>query len=320
MPPVSGAVSRNRMPVQVENIPRVSVVVPAYNCAPYVASAIASVLNQTVTDLELIVVDDGSTDGTLREIERFNDPRVIVIRHATNQGVSRATNAGLARARGRYLAALAADDLWLPAKLERQLAQLESRADLDASYTWIQHMDDAGRPLPVVERNNLGPDPVATLLTSQHIKLACTLLVRRTAIDPAALLDPRLRTNEDWEYLLRLALAGVRFGGLPEALTFVRRRPGSLSWSGMSLRDMRVALANVLRLRRAYPERISLGMVARCWLRSQGWVVGSRLRHWRRAGGRVSLPGRTAAPHSSSIGNAAPPLASTDSPGTLTAP
>ena len=92
------------------------------------ASAISSVLNQTVTDLELIIVDDGSTDGTLREIERFEDPRVVVIRHATNQGVSRATNAGLARARGRYLAALAADDLWLPAKLERQLAQLESRA------------------------------------------------------------------------------------------------------------------------------------------------------------------------------------------------
>jgi glycosyltransferase involved in cell wall biosynthesis len=263
--------------------PRISVVVPAYNCAPHIAACVASVLNQTASDLELIVVDDGSTDATLRELDRFDDRRLLVVRNPTNQGVSRATNAGLARARGDYLAALAADDLWLPAKLERQVAHLESDQNVDASYTWIQHIDARGRRLPTIERNDLGSDPVATLLTSTQIKLACTLVVRRSALHRTALLDPRLRTNEDWEYLLRLALAGVRFAGVREPLTLVRQRPGSLSRISMSAEDMRVALANVGRLRREYPGRISVAMMARCWLRSLAWVLQCRVRDLVRA-------------------------------------
>ena len=258
--------------------PRISVVVPTYNCAPHIAACVSSVLNQTVSNLELIVVDDGSTDTTTHELARFRDPRLLVVRNPTNQGVSRATNAGVARARGQYLAALAADDLWLPAKLELQAAQLDSNQDFDASYTWIQHIDAQGNRLPTIERNDLGSDPVSTLLTSKQIKLACTLVVRRSALTRTALLDPRLRTNEDWEYLLRLALAGVRFAGVREPLTLVRQRPGSLSRTSMSIEDTRVALANVGRLRREYPGRISVAMMARCWLRSFAWVFQCRVR------------------------------------------
>jgi glycosyltransferase involved in cell wall biosynthesis len=258
--------------------PRISVVVPAYNCARYVRASVLSVLSQTVSDLEVIVVDDGSTDATVEELGRIGDPRLVVIRHPTNLGVSQATNSGVARARGEYVAALAADDLWLPTKLARQVAHLESDSDLDGSYTWVRHIDAEGNPLPTIERNDLGPDPVSTLLTSRQIKLACTLLVRRSVVSRTALLDPRLRTHEDWEYLLRLALAGVRFGSVREPLTLVRRRPGSLSHSRMSADDMRVALANVYRLRREYPGRISLSMMARCWLRSLAWVSECRVR------------------------------------------
>jgi glycosyltransferase involved in cell wall biosynthesis len=278
--------------------PRISVVVPAYNCAPYIAASVSSVLCQTVSDLELIVVDDGSTDATVNELRGFDDPRLIVIRNATNQGVSRAANAGIERARGEYLAALGADDVWLPTKLEKQIAQLEASRDLDASYTWIQHIDADGRRLPTIERNDLGSNPVATLLTSKQIRLACTLLMRRRAVARTALLDPRLRTHEDWEYLLRLALAGVRFAGVDEPLTLVRQRPGSLSRNGMSAEDMRVALDSVYRLRREYPGRISVAMMARCWLRSVAWVSQSRLRALGLALGAL-LPGRASRPESS---------------------
>jgi glycosyltransferase involved in cell wall biosynthesis len=264
--------------------PRISVVVPAYNCAPYIASSISSVLSQTVTDLELIVVDDGSTDDTLHEIARFGDPRLVVIRNQTNQGVSRATNAGIERARGEYLAALAADDLWLPHKLERQLAGLESRRDVDGSYTWIQHVDANGKCLPTIERNDLGGDPVSTLLTSKRIRLACTLLLHRSALARTALLDPRLRTHEDWEYLLRLVLAGARLTGVREPLTLVRQRPESLSRNDMSAKDMQRALASVYRLRREYPGRITVPMMARCGLRSLAWISRCRLRKLAGAG------------------------------------
>lgn len=231
-----------------------------------------------MADLELIVVDDGSTDDTVRELDRFSDPRLVVVRTKANQGVARAANIGIERACGEYLAALGADDVWLPTKLERQLARLGPGSGIDASYTWIQHIDVSGNRLPTIERNDLGHDPIATLLTSKQIKLACTLLVRSSAVARTALLDARLRTQEDWEYLLRLALSGVRFAGVPEPLTLVRQRSGSLSRRSMSAADMRVALSSVHRLRRAYPERISVGMMARCWLRGLSWVSTCRLR------------------------------------------
>jgi glycosyltransferase involved in cell wall biosynthesis len=237
-----------------------------------------------MSDLELIVVDDGSTDETAREIERFDDPRLVLIRNGVNRGVSRATNAGIARARGECLAALAADDVWLPDKLEKQLAVLDASPGVEASYTWIRYMDADGTRLRTIDRNDLGRDPVVTLLTSRRIRLACTLLVRRSAVARTALLDPRLRTNEDWEYLLRLALAGVRFAALPEALTLVRKRRGSLSWGGMSQNDLRTALTSVRQLRHAQPGRISLATVLRCWLRSELWVFASRLRVWAQLG------------------------------------
>jgi glycosyltransferase involved in cell wall biosynthesis len=268
--------------------PRISVVIPAHNCAPYINACVSSVLDQTISDLEVIVVDDGSNDGTVHELGRRSDPRLVVMRSSTNQGVSRATNAGIERARGEYLAALAADDLWLPTKLERQVEYLSANRDIDASYTWIQHIDRDGTRLPTIERNDLGANPVETLLTSRRIKLACTLLMRRSVLNRTALLDPRLRTHEDWEYLLRLALAGVRFGGVAEALTLVRRRPGSLSHNGMSAKDMRVALANVNRLRREHPGRISASMMARCGLRSLAWIAECRARSLMRPPAPVS--------------------------------
>jgi glycosyltransferase involved in cell wall biosynthesis len=258
--------------------PRISVIVPAHDCAPYIGAAISSVLHQTVPDLELVVIDDASTDGTIEHINAFDDPRLVVIRNPANQGVSRATNAGIAIARGEYLAALAADDVWRPEKLETQLAYLESHQDVDASYTWIQHIDRDGNLLPTIEQNDLGSDPVLTLLTSTRIKLACTLLVRRSALGRTAFLDPRLRTHEDWEYLLRLVLAGVRFAAVRQPLTLVRQRPGSLSRNRMSAGDMRRALASVHWLRREYPGRITVAMMARCWLRSLAWVSRSQLR------------------------------------------
>lgn len=259
-------------------VPTVSVIIPAYNCGAFIGASIRSVLNQTVRDLELIVMDDGSTDTTADEIRRHADPRLVWLRTPTNQGVSRATNAGIACARGEYLAALAADDMWLPTKLERQLAHLSSNAGIDASYTWIRHLDAEGTPSSTIERNDLGADPVRTLLTSRRIKLACTLLIPRHALARTGSLDPRLRTHEDWEYVLRLTLAGVSFGCVPEPLTLVRRRPDSLSHSQMSVRDMGVALATVWRLRRAHPGRITGVMVACCGLRSLGWVGACRVR------------------------------------------
>lgn len=111
---------------------RVSVIIPTYNRAETLSRAIDSALEQTVEDLEVVVVDDGSTDETSSVLAEYDDPRVRPVVHATNQGANVARNTGIDHAQGDYVAFLDSDDTWLPSKLERQLAALE-----DCSSDWV---------------------------------------------------------------------------------------------------------------------------------------------------------------------------------------
>lgn len=113
---------------------RVSVIIPAYNCEAYAGEAVGSALAQTYRDVEVIVVDDGSTDDTPDVLAAISDPRLHVIRQP-NRGISAARNAGLDAATGAYIAFLDADDRWLPTKLERQLRLMEAEPDVVACFT-----------------------------------------------------------------------------------------------------------------------------------------------------------------------------------------
>src|SRR5437870_2340820 len=108
----------------------VTVVMAVHNEERYVARAVDSVLSQTMRDFELLVVDDGSTDGTSAELARFSDPRVSVIRNEAREGAGTARNVGLRRATGKYIAILDADDAAMPHRLESQVAFLERRPDV----------------------------------------------------------------------------------------------------------------------------------------------------------------------------------------------
>lgn len=112
--------------------PLVSVIVPTYNRAATLPRAIDSALAQTVDDLEVVVVDDGSTDDTASVLAAFDDPRLRTVVHATNRGANVARNTGIDHARGEYVAFLDSDDEWLPTKLERQFDALEGR-----SVEWV---------------------------------------------------------------------------------------------------------------------------------------------------------------------------------------
>jgi glycosyltransferase involved in cell wall biosynthesis len=184
--------------------PRVSVVMPAYNSARTIGQAIGSVLEQTITDLELLVVDDGSTDATAAAVTAVEDPRVRLITQA-NAGTSAARNTGIAQARGEWVAFLDADDLWLPTKLERQLTLMAAAPGCLASEAGAYLVDDQLNRLEL-RRCVAVDDPLLAFLRFQNLPNAgSSWIVRRELLGRIGGFDTTLPRIEDWEFSIRLA-------------------------------------------------------------------------------------------------------------------
>lgn len=227
--------------------PLVSVVLPFYKDQETVGAAVESVLSQTMSDLELIAVDDGSPDGSVEIVSELarSDDRIRLVRQE-NGGLSAARNAGLRAARGRFCAFLDADDLWLPHKLERQLPLLDART-LVFSDAWCE---EDGRRSPWcahVDRNrSIYPrGEVYDELFARNFICASSVVLSMELVREASGFDESLRSLEDWDLWLRLARAGVSFDYAHEPLVMCRIRPGSLSRDSV---EMRVAAARLLAL------------------------------------------------------------------------
>lgn len=199
--------------------PRHSVIIPAYNAPATISTAVESVLAQTVTDLELIVVDDGSADSTPDLVERLasTDRRLRLIRQP-NAGTAAARNRGLADARGSLVSLLDNDDAWLPTHLERAEAKLGARADAGIAYAdaWILE-DSTGR---VNRRTSLsfygdraapdaGVDELLAALLVKNFIIASSTTITREALNRVGEFDPGLRGTDDWDMWLRVATAGL---------------------------------------------------------------------------------------------------------------
>ncbi len=207
--------------------PKVSVIIPTFNRAHILGRAITSVLGQTDTDLELIVVDDGSSDDTAALIRKFPDPRLRYVQQPRNLGVSAARNRGIAEARGEWLAFLDSDDLWLPQKLERQFAALKG-VDCVASYCALLRIDGKNQTrIPgAADAVHSGMKPWPALLMD-GIWFSQTWLVPKRVMLAAGLFDERMSIWEDWDLFLRIALQGP-VHHLPEVLVHSMVSPDSL--------------------------------------------------------------------------------------------
>ena len=209
--------------------PRVSVVMTAYNVAPYIGAAIESALAQTFRDFELLVLDDGSTDGSVRIAEGFSDARVSVMR-APHLGAATQLSEGIQQARGRYLALLDGDDLWAPNKLERHVQFLDSQPRADLSFSWSRIIDEDGRDTALTSRLWDGPISFSELLADNVIGNGSALVLRRDVLLAAGGIDSSFDACYDLDAWLRIG--AVRPGNLwaiPEFLTFYRRRPGQIT-------------------------------------------------------------------------------------------
>jgi glycosyltransferase involved in cell wall biosynthesis len=203
--------------------PLVSVIIPCFNHGEYLDEAVDSVLSQTLSDVEILVVDDGSTDpATCRQLDCYDRPKTRVFRTA-NQGLAAARNYLIGRARGIYLCALDADDILHPEFLSRTVGILEADPSLAFVSTHVRMFGDEDRVWPADPKCDL-----TTLLAEDTIATAA--LVRRVAVQAIGGYDEQMphAGNEDWDLWLSLVEAGHRGVILPDILFFYRRRRGSM--------------------------------------------------------------------------------------------
>jgi glycosyltransferase involved in cell wall biosynthesis len=183
--------------------PAVSVIMPSYQKAPFVAAAVESVLAQTLTDLELIVVDS-STDETPQILERFG-ARIRVVRDQP-RGISAARNLGIRSSRGRYIAFIDADDTWMPTKLEKQIALLERNGKAGLVCADVLFRDAAG-PRPGRAFLDAAPasGQVHPVIFSRSFIGTLTVVVRRACLDEVGLFDESISACEDHDLWLRIS-------------------------------------------------------------------------------------------------------------------
>ncbi len=201
--------------------PLVSCIVPVFNGERYLAEALDSILAQTWRPLEVIVVDDGSTDGTAHIVAGYGE-RISYLRQA-NAGPAAARNRGLDAAAGAYVAFLDADDLWHKEKLARQMARFEARPELELCLSHLQHFWE---PEMKDEEDRLRDHRFSKPLPAYAIQ---AMLARRTLFDAVGRFDPSLRMGEDIDWFLRAADRGTVTEMLPDVLTFRRMHESNMS-------------------------------------------------------------------------------------------
>ncbi|MEO8192971.1 MAG: glycosyltransferase [Gemmatimonadales bacterium] len=253
--------------------PAVSVIMPAYNSEAFIAESVRSVLDQTFDDLELIVVDDGSTDNTVARLAEFGDPRLKLVQHDSNRGVSAAGNTGFRASTGTFVGCIGSDDVWLPTKLAEQMALIERDPAIGVVYTWLGLIDAEGRIAPNVEAPDLDDDPIAALAAGR-CRIITSVLVRREEYARHGWLDTKLAAGEDWDLLLRLAVAGLKFRGVRKPLVYCRVRFDSLSHDPANAEAVRAAFEKLESLFLQHRGRLTPKVMGGAAFRSAQWSIG----------------------------------------------
>ncbi len=207
-------------------MPKVSVVIPAYNAMAYLPETVESVLKQIFTDFEVLIIDDGSLDHTVQWVSQLVDPRVKLISQE-NQGVPAARNKGIAHAQGEYVSFLDADDLWEPTILEKQVRCLEDNPAIGLVYTWMALIDQQGTPTGRVMTSNAEGEVWKQLVVQNPVPCS-SVMVRRCCFETVGVFDRNLRNIDDWDMWIRIA-ARYPFAVIKEPLMRYRQHHNNMT-------------------------------------------------------------------------------------------
>jgi hypothetical protein len=227
----------------VERMPQAAVIIPAYNQSQYLSQAIQSVIDQTFTDWEAVIVDDGSTDDTRQVVHSFTDSRLRYI-YQENRGLSAARNTGIRSSTAPTLSFLDSDDMFLPEKLTLLLNALAQQPELGLV---------AGQAIPVNENNQRVGKIMDTPLPQQPERLLLgnplhvgSVLLRRSWQEQAGFFDERLRSYEDWDMWLRLGCLGCRMGYVDKPVSLYRFHTAQMTRIGTQMTTATFAVLDKL--------------------------------------------------------------------------
>ena len=214
---------------QTNGAPAVSVVIPTFNRGHLLERSLHSVLVQTFSDLEVIVVDDGSTDDTERRVRAFDDPRIVYIRHEVSRGAPTARNTGIEIAKGRLIAFQDSDDIWMVDKLEKQMALVATvGSDPVVVYCGFARWNKGAITyIPQSSVSHRSGRILPNLLRRNFVSTQ-TILAPRQCLEEVGGFDPALRRLQDWELAIRLA-DRFEFRIADEPLVMVYHTTGSIS-------------------------------------------------------------------------------------------
>lgn len=223
-------------------LPQVTVLMPAYNCAAFIREAIESMLTQTFTDFEFLIIDDGSTDETLAIIKSFHDPRIRVVENGKNRGITHTLNLGLSLARGKYIARMDADDRSDRFRLERQWSVLEANPDIDVLGTWFR-LSTGG-----LVQHPIDDLAIRSVMLCHYCALGHpTVMMRRAALEASGFTYPyKYKHAEDYALWISMAQTS-KFQNLPEFLLTYRMHE-----TQVSSQNARLQVRASLRLRHRF--------------------------------------------------------------------
>ena len=184
-------------------MPKVSVIIPAYNSMNFLPQAIESVLNQSYQDFEVIVVNDGSTDHIEEWITQIADSRVKYISQI-NQGPAVARNTGIKNSQGMYLAFLDADDIWHPTKIAKQVDIIENHPKVGLVYSWVGSIDEQGNINSKVKKNFAEGNVWQHIIENNIIECGSNPMVRRICFEKLGGFDPDTAYAQDWQMWLKV--------------------------------------------------------------------------------------------------------------------